>query len=137
MIEKPNRLLILAVLAASGVAAASACFSDKSGPTGIAEGACSIDINGPVVGQNQTIVAIRDFAFHPAQVTIKRGTKVTWVNCDAQSVADHTSTADGGQWSSPLLDANETFTRQFDATGSFAYHCVPHPFMQGTITVQD
>jgi plastocyanin len=137
MTKKPNRILVLAVLAASGVGAATACFSEKEGPTDIVEGACSIDIGGPVVGQNTTVVAIRDFAFHPAQVTIKRGTKVTWVNCDEPAVADHTSTADGGQWNSPLLDANQTFTRQFDATGSFAYHCTPHPSMQGTVIVQD
>ena len=59
--------------------------------------------------------------------------RVTWINCDEDS---HTSTADGGQWSSPLLAPGDAFTQAFDAPGELAYHCEPHPFMRARVVVE-
>ena len=39
-------------------------------------------------------------------------------------------------WNSGLLSRYATFQRTFDAAGAFPYHCTPHPFMHGTVTVQ-
>ena len=30
-----------------------------------------------------------------------------------------------------------TFTQTFDQTGSFPYHCEPHPSMTGTVIVEE
>ena len=124
----------IGIVAVIGVAA---CFSERSsgpGPDPILEG-CSAQLPAEAFGS--TIVRIQDFAFTPAQVRIRPGTKVTWVNCDLPGQPAHTSTADGGAWNSALLPPGATFTREFGAaTGSFPYHCDPHPGMRGTVTVE-
>ena len=79
---------------------------------------------------------IRNFTFAPAEVHVRAGTSVTWVNCDAAGSPSHTSTADGGAWSSSLIDRGGVVTVPFPATGTFGYHCVPHPFMTGRVVVE-
>jgi amicyanin len=80
-------------------------------------------------------VAIRDFSFQASEVRVKVGSSVTWVNCEPEGTP-HTSTSDQGAWESPLLAPGETFTRTFDTPGVFPYHCAPHPFMVGSVTVE-
>ena len=116
----------------------SSCFSERQSATGPGTGAgeCRIPISSPAVGT--VIVFIKNFAFVPQQVSIKRGTTVTWVNCDDAGTDSHTSTSDTGLWSSPTLASRDTYSRTFnDPTGTvFDYHCIPHPFMVGTVNVQ-
>lgn len=127
------RLSAAAVIAAGNVLAPIACFSERaSGPAIDLEGC---DVSLPAEAFGSSIVIIRDFAFEPAQVSVKPGSKVTWVNCDLPGSDSHTSTADAGAWDSPLLAPGSTFTRTFAGAGAFPYHCEPHPTMRGTITV--
>lgn len=114
--------------------AAAACFSERSsGPGGNLDGC---DAQLPEEAFGSTIVVIRDFAFTPAQVRIRPGTKVTWVNCGPAGDESHTSTADAGAWNSGLLAPGATFTREFAAAGAFPYHCQPHPGMKAAVTVE-
>lgn len=125
---------VAAFVATLIVAAGMACFSERSsGPSGSLEGC---DVQFPAEAFGSTIVVIRDFAFDPATVRVRPGTKVTWVNCESRGGESHTSTADGGAWNSPLLPPGATFTREYAAAGSFPYHCTPHPGMRGTVTVE-
>ena len=78
-------------------------------------------------------MVIRRFAFGPAEVRVRVGERVTWINCDEDG---HTSTADAGEWQSPLLAPGDAFTQSFDALGEFVYHCEPHPFMVGRVIVE-
>ena len=110
--------------------ALAACFSER-GVTGIGGLDCSADLNDQVPGS--TIVVISNFAFEPNEVRVRPGARVTWVNCDADV---HTSTSDNGVWNSPNLEQGQTYTRSFDAAGTFAYHCTPHPFMQAGVIVE-
>jgi plastocyanin len=77
-------------------------------------------------------VTIQGFAFNPAEVTVKAGTKVVWTNQDS---AGHTVVADDGSWQSGLLAKGDPYARVFDAPGIYAYHCGIHPSMKGTIIV--
>lgn len=77
-------------------------------------------------------VAIRDFSFQPADVSVALGTEVVWTNADQSG---HTVTAEDGSFNSGNLRAQGTFVRRFDATGTFAYRCAFHPDMTGTVTV--
>ncbi len=113
---------------ASGLAAG--CFSDRSA-TSVPDGECRFPAGEGVPGS--TVVVIRGFAFEPAEVRVRAGDRVTWINCDEER---HTSTADEGAWSSPLLPPGETFTYEFDAAGEFPYHCEPHSFMTGAVIVE-
>ena len=115
-----------ALVAAGGLAG---CFSEHvsvTAPTG--QELC-------VGAQPADVVRIVDFGFSPAQVTVPKGGKVTWVNCSAAST-QHTSTSDTPKWNSGLLGQYATYEQTFDASGSFPYHCDPHPFMKGTVIVQ-
>ncbi len=114
----------------SAGAALAGCFSEREA-TAPLEGVCSFPLGEGVPGS--TIVVIRDFAFGPAEVRVRAGERVTWINCDVDA---HTSTADGGQWTSPLLAPGDAFTQTFSTTGEFSYHCDPHPFMIARLIVE-
>jgi len=119
------------------LSAASGCFSDHSVSTGPpAEGECSVAIGGGIVGSTQALVAIKDFSFQPAEVRVAVGTKVTWINCEPTGTPAHTSTSDGGLWSSPRLEPGTTFSHTFDQAGRFPFHCEPHPFMTAAVVVE-
>jgi amicyanin len=109
---------------------------DAAGPTGTVEGACTIPIGSPVVGSTQAIVAIRNFGFHPDTVHVKRGTTVTWVNCENATTDAHTTTSQAQLWDSPFLPPGSTYSHTFEAAGAFGYFCTPHPFMRGAVVVE-
>jgi len=76
---------------------------------------------------------IKNFKFQPLVTTVRKGETVEWTNLDQ---AQHTITSDEGtELDSPLLSQNETFRHVFDETGTYEYHCTPHPFMKATIKV--
>jgi plastocyanin len=84
-----------------------------------------------VVAAADASVAIRDFAFQPATVTVRVGDTVTWTNRDD---VVHTVQWSGGS-ESPDLENGERYSRTFTSTGTFAYICGPHPFMTGSVRV--
>ena len=128
----------VALIAVALVAALSSCFSERQTATGPTAngGECRIPTSSAAAGT--VVIFIRNFTFIPEQVSIKRGTKVTWVNCEDTGSESHTSTSDTGLWDSPRLAPTDVYSRTFnDATGTvFSYHCVPHPFMKGTVNVE-
>ncbi len=82
----------------------------------------------------ETAITIENFAFSPATITVKKGTKVTWTNQDS---VKHTVTSDtGSEISGPLIGKGETFSYVFDTVGSFSYHCQPHPNMKANVIVE-
>ena len=78
-------------------------------------------------------VAIANFAFSPATLTITAGDTVTWTNEDA---VVHTATSTTGAFDSGDLDQGESFSFTFTTPGTYAYLCTPHPSMTGQIVVQ-
>lgn len=127
---------VLALSAAAGVLGANllSCFSERGATGPVAGAECTVPIGSQVPGS--TIVVIRNFGFEPATVAVRPGATITWVNCDEAGQPSHTSTADAGAWSSPTLAPGQAFSRTFDQAGDFSYHCEPHPFMTGSVTVQ-
>jgi plastocyanin len=123
-------LATLGITLGLAAGALAGCFSEHEATTAT-EGVCSIDLGEGVPGS--TIVVIRQFTFGPTEVRVRAGERVTWINCDQDS---HTSTADGGQWASPLLAAGDGFTQTFSTPGDFPYHCEPHPFMTARVVVE-
>ena len=81
-----------------------------------------------------------DGCFIPSPVTIDIGATVTWENNDT---AAHTSTAgsavDGpsGVFDSSLIMAGSSFSHTFDSAGTYDYFCMVHPWMSGTVIVED
>src|ERR687895_1214943 len=108
-------LVTCGAMAALATGAIAGCFSERSA-TGVVEGECRFPVGEGVPGS--TVVLIRGFAFEPAEVRVRAGERVTWINCD---VDRHTSTADGGEWESPLLAPGDAFTMGFETAGDFSY----------------
>jgi plastocyanin len=79
-------------------------------------------------------VMIQNFRFKPAKVTIKRGTKVRWVNKDS---AAHTATANNGRsFDSGRLSKGQKYSHTFKSAGKKKYHCEIHPFMKASVVVK-
>ena len=77
-------------------------------------------------------VEIVDFKYQPEALTVKAGTKVTWLNRDA---APHTATVKDG-FDTGTLRKGERKTLTLETTGTFAYICTIHPFMSASVTVK-
>lgn len=80
-------------------------------------------------------VEIKDFAFGPSKITVKKGTKVTWTNQDSAKhdvKPDQESDAFKG---SELLAKGESYEFTFNTVGTYSYHCSPHPYMKATVEV--
>lgn len=79
-------------------------------------------------------VAIKNFAFAPASITVKVGTKVTWTNQDTDA---HTVTGqnNAGPLNSQPLNTGQSYSYTFTTPGTYSYLCTIHPFMTATVTV--
>jgi predicted secreted protein with PEFG-CTERM motif len=78
--------------------------------------------------------------FIPSPVTIDIGETVTWENNDtAAHTATGGSAADGpsGVFDSSLIMAGSSFSHTFDSVGTYDYFCMVHPWMSGTVIVED
>lgn len=78
--------------------------------------------------------------FIPDEVTVDVGGEVTWTNDDT---AAHTVTSgtpsDGpdGTFDSSLITAGKTFSFTFEEAGTYNYFCQVHPWMTGSVVVQE
>lgn len=80
-----------------------------------------------------------DTCYIPSEIIIKRGESVTWQN---QDVAFHSVTS--GSYDVPTdlfdsghLDPEEPFVFVFDNSGTYDYFCTLHPWMMGSVVVED
>jgi amicyanin len=81
-----------------------------------------------------TQVLIKNFAFSPAELKIKVGETVLWVNQDA---APHKLESDSGtEINSETLSNAQTYSHTFQTAGTYAYHCSIHPSMKASVTVE-
>lgn len=78
-------------------------------------------------------VVIENFSFVPATLTVKAGTKVTWVNRDD---VPHTATDTEKRFNSKALDTDDQFAFTFSEPGTYNYFCALHPKMTGQIIVK-
>ena len=79
-------------------------------------------------------VSIQNFSFKPANITIKRGTKVRWINRDSTT---HTATANKKRsFDSGRLSPGQSYTHTFKRVGKQRYHCEIHPDMMGSVVVK-
>jgi LPXTG-motif cell wall-anchored protein len=78
-------------------------------------------------------VAIADFSFTPAQITIDQGDTVTWTN---NGPTPHSATAPDGSFDTGIFPAGQSRSHTFSAAGTFSYICTPHPNMRGTVVVR-
>ncbi|WSP59069.1 cupredoxin family copper-binding protein [Streptomyces sp. NBC_01241] len=94
----------------------------------------------PTAGQSSApaaanAVTIKNFAFSPAKLTVKAGTKVTWTNTDPDTHTVTSKQGSGGPLKSKGLATNDTYSYTFTKPGTYAYYCTIHPFMTATVEV--
>lgn len=77
-------------------------------------------------------VEIRDMEFHPAELRVRPGDTVVWVNHD---YVPHTATGPDSAWTSPPLAQDERWRMVARPSGSGTYLCVFHPVMEGRLIV--
>jgi plastocyanin len=72
--------------------------------------------------------------FTPANMTVKVGSTVRWVNGDTHP---HRIEFVNKAFSSSayLLGSSQSASQRFDRPGTYDYDCMIHPYMKGTITV--
>ena len=106
----------LALTLSLGVVAAAV-----SGPA-----AYAADAAGPTV-------AIDNFVFGPAALTVTVGTTVTWINRDD---IPHNVVATDKSFKSKVLDTDERYSFTFTKPGEYGYFCGLHPHMMGKVIVK-
>lgn len=124
--------VFLAVIA--GVITTPAFADHMTATVSIPEGS-GASADAPCVAENT--------CFNPAEVTVDVGGEVTWSNDDtaAHTVTSGDLSADpdnvGADFDSSLFMAGKTFSHKFDAAGEYPYFCMVHPWMVGTVIVQE
>lgn len=97
----------------------------------ISGGAALIIRETPARAHNGAVhVTIEDLVFLPAEIEVRTGETIEWVNKDRMA---HTATVKGG-WE-VMIPAGETATRVAEAGDSVDYYCRFHPNMKGRITI--
>lgn len=92
------------------------------------------DMNSSSVGNRETKIEIKDFAFNPPKITVKSGEKITWINRDEEP---HTIVSVEKQFKkSSALDTDQEFTVVAGPPGTYSYFCSVHPKMTGTIVIE-
>jgi len=102
-----------------------------------------------LTNQSEVSIDIKDFEYEKPNIKIKKGTKVTWTNRDTiqhNVMLEHEgsskphdpptkSEVDPTQFAGPLLAKGESYSFIFNEARSDPYHCSPHPYMKGSVTV--
>ena len=126
---KKHLILVLVALAGVMVMVAGCTSSSNTSPS---PANSTVTSTASTSTASQNPVAIQNYAFSPSTLTIQKGANVTWTNYDS---VQHHVVSDSSAFSSPLLNKGDTYTHQFNNTGSFSYICSIHPYMKGTIVV--
>jgi plastocyanin len=117
-----KRLLFLAALSLAAMLIFASVAGAQKHPAAVAQ------------KQATRTVVIQGFSFKPTHITIKRGTRVTWINKD---MTKHTATANNGAFDSGVLRPGQSYSHTFKTAGrTNNYHCEIHPFMRGSVTVK-
>jgi plastocyanin len=84
-------------------------------------------------------VSMKDISFKPTELSVKKGTSVTWTNDDD---VGHDVTNTGGpgpKFSSGKgggMQKGDTFKHTFSAPGTYDYVCTVHPNMSAFVIVK-
>ena len=78
-------------------------------------------------------VSIKNVSYLKPRLEITAGTTVVWTNNDQMP---HTVTANDRSYDSGLVQPGKTWRHTFTKPGTYAYFCVPHPFMKATVVVR-
>lgn len=81
-------------------------------------------------------IHIREYRFEPAELTVKAGTTVRWLNAEKRTSHSILFPGEDG-FESERIFPGEHWERRFDVPGVHVYGCGPHPEMRGTLVVEE
>ena len=87
------------------------------------------------VAQQTVEVSIQDYKFLPAEVRIKAGDTVKWINREKRTSHSVLFPAENGLESERMFPG-EHWQRSFPQPGSYIYRCGPHEEMKGLVVVE-
>lgn len=87
------------------------------------------------VAQQTVEVTIREYKFQPAEVRIKAGDTVKWINMEKRTSHSVLFPAEDGLESERMFP-QEHWRRTFAKPGSYSYRCGPHEEMKGLVVVE-
>src|SRR5215216_7536401 len=79
------------------------------------------------------VVAIKPSGFVPTTRTITTGDSIRWRNDDT---VNHQVVADNGHFASPVMRPGQSYTREFNVSGTYRYRDALEPIERGTIFVR-
>jgi plastocyanin len=128
-------LMVAFAIAACGSSSSSSSPAPSTSPaasprTAARGGAAAAPSSGKVVK-----VQIKNYAYAPAAVTVKAGTKLQFTNADSTA---HTATASGGTLAfdtGTIKGGGASGSVIVTKPGTYHYICTFHPFMKATVTV--
>ena len=125
--QRLSRLLVgAALLVAIATVLLTGCGSDSGADQSTSDSSAS--------ASGATAVTIKDYTYKPASITVPVGTTVKFTNQDS---TPHTATSkQPGVFESGSIDTGKTGEITLKKAGTFAYYCLFHPFMKGTIVVE-
>lgn len=108
-------------------------------------------LSSPAWAADQQVTTVNNggdepYAYEPAEVAIQPGDTVTWVNPPGTPLSpsqDHPTACLQGEsegecpWGTFELPPGSEHSVTFPAEGTFAYACLIHPYMEGTVVVGD
>ena len=136
-----TRALIVTIIAII-VGVGAAIIANKPGTktdintAGTSSSTKTVDKSGGVTAQTETKIIkaeISNFAFNPANLSVKKGAVVTWANKD---IAPHTVTGVNGGPASEILPSGASYSYTFNEPSTYDYYCGPHSSMTGVIIVK-
>jgi plastocyanin len=92
-------------------------------------------LGAAVVWAQPVEVVIKDYRFQPAELRVKAGTTVKWVNQEKRTTHSVLFLGKDG-FESERFFPGESWQRTFDTPGRHEYSCGPHPEMKGVVEVE-
>jgi plastocyanin len=137
-----QRSLPLLLVLGAGALALAGCGSDDSdsgSSTATSAGTAAATAPATTAGDgapagDDVEVKMQAIAYSPQTITVRPGTRITWVNED--DVLHDVVSTEGERIESRLFPKGDSFSFTPTRTGLIHYVCTIHPGMEGNITVE-
>lgn len=109
----------------------------RSQPSAAVRSAPMARLPRPISDAPDATIVMRGLRYSRPRLEITAGTRVTWLNRDPveHTVTATDTTGENGRFDSGPIAYGKSWSRTFDTPGTYRYHCIPHPHMNGVIVV--
>jgi plastocyanin len=131
--QAPIALGAAALLGGCGSASAVSPDPAPSAHTADAANVVKVASNPQRPRSGAVTVSIDDYAYRPMKITVRAGTRITFVNHDQQP---HTATFDPMSLGDKVIVSGASAIITLSRPGTYHYFCAFHAFMRGTVVVR-